>query len=248
MSTNGPFRSPLHDLHVAAGAAMTADAGWEMPARYGDAQAEASAARQDAAVADVTHWGRIRIRGQGAVELLGQLLEADVSRQEDDTVRPVTPLDSADQPLDRSRLVRLEDMWLLVTSPAARAHVLEEATGIGATLDVKVDDQTEKTAMIACLGPQAAGRLDTVLPITVSDMADASARTGSVLIAKYIALRSDLGGIASAPGGSQAPPVWRMEVILPAMLAGRAWRFITEKAGANHIAPIGTEAMAMLVG
>ena len=39
-----------------------------------------------------------------------------------------------------------------------------------------------------------------------------------------------------------------MEVILPGLLAGKAWRFITEKAGPNRIAPCGWQAMRKLQG
>jgi glycine cleavage system aminomethyltransferase T len=246
---------------------MTTDAGWELPARYGDPQAEAAAARQSAVVADVSHWGRIRIRGGGAAEVLVRLGAADAPRQEDDTVRQVELRDAAEGTIDRARLVRLEEMWLLLTSPAARPAVLARAQELAEGLDAKVDDQTQRTAMLACMGPKAAARLDVVLPITVSDAADGTARTGSILIAKYIALRSDIGGDSACNKSPQATseqpatrqgelhalqsggdsPLWRMEVILPGLLAGKAWRFITDKAGANRMPPIGTEAMAMLM-
>jgi aminomethyltransferase len=245
--SNAPLlRSPLYDLHVAAGAAMTAEAGWEVPARYGDARAEAGQARQGAAVADVTPAGRVRIRGDGAGRAVEKLCGAESLRQEDDTVRPVTLRDASGGVLGAARLLRLEDFWLVLTSPAGRQAAVAAAAEIGSATDASVDDQTEKTAMIACLGPRSAELLDSVLPVRVSDLPDGGARTGSLLIAKYIVLRSDLRG--AAPGAPQSPPLWRMEVILPAMLAGKAWRFITEKAGDNRIAPCGSEAMAMLQG
>jgi glycine cleavage system aminomethyltransferase T len=258
MSTDVPLRSSLYDLHVAAGAVMKTAAGWELPAHYGDVQSEVAAARQSAVVTDVSHWGRIRIRGSGAAELLVRLGAADALRQEDDTVRAVDLRDAAGGTIDRARLVRLEEMWLLLTTPAARTKVLSRAVELAADVDAKVDDQTSRTAMIACLGPQAAVRLDAVLPITVSDLSDGSARTGSVLIAKYIALHSDVVGVPRpyaasaeerAPGHEDetGPRLWRMEVILPGLLAGKAWRFITQKAAAHRMPPIGTEAMEMLL-
>jgi len=273
MNERDLLHSPLYDLHVAAGAVMKTADGWELPAHYGDARSEAAAARQSAVVADVSHWGRIRVRGGGAAELLVRLGAADAPRQEDDTVRRVDLLDAAGTILDRARVARLEDMWLLVTTPSGRTKVLARAIDLAADLDAKVDDQTQKTAMIACLGPQGATRLDAVLPITVSDLPDGAARAGSVLIARYIVLRSDIGAdvgragsgpedrVLHAEGRGDAPRVqpapegaklhalriWRMEVILPALLAGKAWRFITQKAAAQRMAPIGTEAMEMLL-
>lgn len=230
------FRSPLYDDHVSSGAVMAEEAGWEIPLHYGDPAAEAARARAAAGVADVTHLGRIRVRGDGAGDLVGRLCGDGALRQEDDTVRPVIVRDAGGRTLDTARLVRLEGMWLLLTSPAGRTKVLAYAAEAAAATEAKADDQTDKTVMIAVVGPLAAGVLDAVLPIRISDMADGAARTGSVIVARYIALRSDIGSL------------WRMEVILPTMLAGRAWRFITEKAGPNRIAPCGWAAMKLLQG
>ena len=249
MSDDQPKHSPLYEAHVSAGATMAVEEGWEMPARYGDARAEAAAARSSAALADVTHWGRIRIRGDGSGGLLARLCGPEVQAQEDDTVRPCV-LRKADGAAVAARLLRLEDYWLVLTSPKDRLAVLEllfataqscEAASGGSSGgsnggSVRVDDQTGKTAMLAVLGPRAPACLDAFLPIKVGGIADGSAKSGSVVVAKYVALRSDLGDL------------WRMEVVLPNMLAAAAWRFITQKAGDNALVPIGTEAMEMLGG
>jgi glycine cleavage system aminomethyltransferase T len=140
--------------------------------------------------------------------------------------------------------VRLADFWLVLTAPGDRAAVLAILQQAAAEHSAKVDDQTQQTTMIAVVGPEAGRILDVVLPIKVTDLADGHARSGSVLIAKYIALHSDL----PARPPSQPSPLWRMEVILPTMLAGRAWNFLTRKAGANRVAPCGMEALDLLLG
>ena len=54
------------------------------------------------------------------------------------------------------------------------------------------------------------------------------------MIAKYIAIRTEVAGL------------WGLEVIIPNMLAGQAWDFITKKAGQNAIPPAGLTAMNLL--
>ena len=53
-------RSPLHDVHVSAGARMVPFGGWEMPLAYPDGTvAEHMACRTDAVVFDVSHLGTV---------------------------------------------------------------------------------------------------------------------------------------------------------------------------------------------
>ena len=59
-------RSPLHDEHVALGAAMTPFAGWSMPLRYTSDLAEHRAVREKACLFDLSHMGEIRVSGPGA--------------------------------------------------------------------------------------------------------------------------------------------------------------------------------------
>jgi aminomethyltransferase len=267
MSEPEVLRSPLHDHHVSAGAVMGQRDRWDVPLRYapadggaGAAAAEADAARTRAGAFDVTPWGRIRIRGAGAAELLGALAGPEALRQEDDTVcaaafqgkRVQSPSSAAEDgysprfpsPDSPVRLVRLADFWLVLTESCDRAAALEILQQAAAQHSAKVDDQTRQTAMIAVVGPDAPRLLDAVLPIKMTDLPDGHARAGSVLIARYIALHNDL----PARPPSQSAPLWRMEVILPTMLAGRAWTFLTQKAGAGRVAPCGMEAMDLLRG
>ena len=221
------LRTALHARHVAAGAEMGPVCGWEMPRHYGDPQAEYERARARAAVMDVSHVGRIRVRGDGAVDLLERLCTADVGRQEDDRAQYTLLLNQAGGILADAMVVRLESFWVLTVAPARRQAVLAHAQALAGDFGAKVDDQTFKTSMLATVGPAAGAILDRVLPKKPSRLARGSALTGSMLIARYIASRT---------GPTR---LWSLEVMLPNMLAGKAWQFITHKAGDNAIAPAG---------
>jgi len=229
-----PLRTCLHDRHLAAGAEMGAEDGWDVPVSYGDPAAECRALHERAAVMDVSPVGRIRIRGDGATDLLDHLCTADVARQEDDTAAYTLLCNERGGILDHAMVVRLERFWLLTCSPHRRPAVLEHLQAHAETFGAKVDDQTCKTAMLAVVGPGAPAILDAVLPERASAMGRGAAKLGSMMVARYVALRT---------GPTR---LWSLEVMLPNLLAGQAWRFITHKAGRNALPPAGFAAREVL--
>ena len=73
-------RTPLYDLHVAAGARMVDFGGWDMPVAYGSQIEEHHAVRRDAGLFDVSHMCAVDLRGAGVRPLLLRLLANDVGR------------------------------------------------------------------------------------------------------------------------------------------------------------------------
>ncbi len=229
-----PKQLVLHDLHVAAGATMVERNGWLLPAHYGDPEAEAAAVRNKAGVFDTSNLGRIRVRGDGAVDLLEQVCSADAVHQEDDTALLTDILGSDGRPLDKVFLLRLEDFWVVTTSAIGRGPVLARLKDLGETLGAKADDQTFKTSQLTAAGPAAATVLDGLLPEPVSGTPRGSAKTGTVGIARYIAMRT---------GRTKQ---WSVEAILPNILIEQAWRHITEKSGDKAFPPVGVTAQEAL--
>ncbi|HUS46584.1 MAG TPA: glycine cleavage T C-terminal barrel domain-containing protein [Phycisphaerae bacterium] len=234
MSEGELLKTALHGKHVAMGAKMVAAAGWEMPLVFSSVSEEVRAVRSRAGVADVSHGGRIRIRGDGAVDMLERLCTGDVVHQEDDTALYTLLCNERGGVIDHGFLLRLEGFWVLTCSPECREKVLAHLQAAAADFDAKVDDQTERTSQILVTGPGAPAILDAVLPMKVSPLPPLAARTGSLMIARYIAMRTS------------PVSLWGVEVILTNMLAGQAWRFITEKGGDNRIAPVGLVALDVL--
>ena len=209
-------------------------AGWLMPLSYRGVIDEVRQVRRRAGVFDISHLGRIRIRGDGAPDLLEHLCTADVIHQEDDTVLRTLLCNDQGGIIDDCLLVRAEGFWLLTTSAICREKVLRHVQAAAADFDVKIDDQTQRTSQFAVTGPAAAGILDAVLPQKPSAMKPGEVKVGSLMIARYIAMRTGYSG------------QWGLEVVVPNMVAAEAWRFITEKAGENCIAPAGLAARDVL--
>ncbi len=235
MNEEGGVRNtPFHDRHVAMDAKLGELAGWQVPLSFRSALDEAVEVRQRAGLFDVTPVGRIRIRGDGAVDLLSYLCTHDVETQEDDTAEPTLLCDETGGIMDMCMLARLESFWLLTTSPCNRDKILAHLLAHAERFDVKVDDQTEMTCQVAVAGPSAAAMLDAFLPEKVSGLSRRQVRVGSLLVARYIAMRSGYSDL------------WSVEVILPNMFASRAWDFATQTAGENAIPPAGEAARDVL--
>ncbi|MGN6250963.1 MAG: glycine cleavage system aminomethyltransferase GcvT [Marmoricola sp.] len=75
------LRSPLHDRHVALGAKFSEFGGWEMPLEYPTGVIkEHNAVRQDVGIFDVSHLGKVRVRGAGAKDFVNAALTNDLDR------------------------------------------------------------------------------------------------------------------------------------------------------------------------
>ena len=233
-SADGANRSPLLKSHLNAGAQVVRCDGWEVPLHYGDPENECLRLHQRAGVIDLTPVGRIRVRGDGGLGLLDRLCSADVARQEDNTAMRSLLLNESGGVIDLVTVLRLDDWWVVNCSPPRRQAVLEHLQAHAEDGEAKVDDQTFKTCTLAVIGPMGAEILDRFLPEKVSSLQAGDVRTGSMLIARYIAARTG------------PTDLWSLEVTLPNMLAGQAWKYVTAKAGDNALTPAGINAAEVL--
>jgi folate-binding protein YgfZ len=71
--------TPLEGSVRDHGAVLGEDAGAVVPASYGDVAGEAAAVREAAGVADVSHWGTLRLAGKNSVKFLQGLVSNDVA-------------------------------------------------------------------------------------------------------------------------------------------------------------------------
>jgi aminomethyltransferase len=75
-------QSPLHDRHASLGAKFSRFGGWDMPLEYagGGVLKEHAAVREGVGVFDVTHLGKVSVRGPGAADFLNRCLTNDLDR------------------------------------------------------------------------------------------------------------------------------------------------------------------------
>ncbi|WP_182376652.1 glycine cleavage system aminomethyltransferase GcvT [Nocardioides sp. WS12] len=81
MADPTPLQSLLHDRHVALGAKFSEFGGWSMPLEYPTGVVkEHAAVREGVGIFDVSHLGKLVVRGPGAVEFLNSTLTNDLHR------------------------------------------------------------------------------------------------------------------------------------------------------------------------
>ncbi|TWG95934.1 aminomethyltransferase [Nocardioides sp. J9] len=81
MADATPLQSPLHDRHEALGAKFSEFGGWLMPLEYPTGVVkEHTAVRSGVGIFDVSHLGKLVVRGPGAVEFLNSTLSNDLHR------------------------------------------------------------------------------------------------------------------------------------------------------------------------
>ena len=78
--TTANLRTPLYDVHVAAGGRMVPFGGWEMPVQYpAGILAEVRAVRGGAGLFDVSHMGRALVSGPAAAAFLDRAVTASAA-------------------------------------------------------------------------------------------------------------------------------------------------------------------------
>ena len=165
--TQNLSRTALYDTHAALGGRMVSFAGWEMPLQYQGILAEARAVRATAGLFDVSHMGRIWLRGAQAADLLNWVTTADVPSVAQNRARYTLVCNEDGGIIDDCIFYRLGDQeYLLIANAANRDAVLRwlHRWRTDRFPSVELDDRTLQVGMIAFQGPKASALLDRVAP------------------------------------------------------------------------------------
>ncbi|MFD2769452.1 glycine cleavage system aminomethyltransferase GcvT [Cellulomonas phragmiteti] len=150
--------SPLHDEHVALGAALTSFAGWQMPLRYTSDLAEHTAVRTAAGLFDLSHMGEIEVSGAAAGAFLDRALVGNLSALRVLGARYTMIVQPDGGVIDDLVVYRTgQDVYLVVANASNHDVVLAELRERAATAgaDVEVADRSAVTALVAVQGPHA---------------------------------------------------------------------------------------------
>jgi aminomethyltransferase len=149
-------RSPLHQVHVDAGASFTDFAGWQMPVRYTSDLAEHHAVRTAAGIFDISHMAELSVTGPEAAAFLDFALAANVSAIALSKAKYTMILDEAGGILDDLIVYQNAPGEYLVVANAGNRHVVVDALAARiAGFDAAVADATEAISLIAVQGPKA---------------------------------------------------------------------------------------------
>lgn len=153
-----PRHSPLHDRHVAAGAKLGDFGGWEMPLEYagGGVVAEHTAVREDVGVFDVSHLGKLTLRGPGAAAYLDSVTTNAMARIAPGKAQYTLLCAESGGVIDDLIAYLLGPDEVFLVPNAANTAAVAEVLRDDAPDDVEVIDQHESYAVLAVQGPRSA--------------------------------------------------------------------------------------------
>jgi aminomethyltransferase len=183
-------QGPLHDRHVAAGAKLAPFGGWSMPLEYpgGGVVKEHEAVRSAVGLFDVSHLGKISVRGAGALDLVQRTLTNDLTRISTGQAQYTLCCDDGTGGVVDDLIVYLRSASdLLLVPNAANAAEVARRLAEAAPQGVDVVDRHDAHGVLAVQGPRSAEVLDAVgLPSDLRYMAfvDASWQRRPVVVCR----------------------------------------------------------------
>lgn len=162
--------SPLHDIHVAAGATFTDFAGWEMPVRYSSDLAEHHAVRNSAGLFDISHMAEIEVSGPDAARFLDFALAGNISAVALSRAKYSLVLDATGGIVDDLIVYHTaEGRYLVVANAGNRGPVVDALVTRLDGFDAAIDDITDSLALIAVQGPNARAILEATTGLETTD-------------------------------------------------------------------------------
>ena len=152
--------TPLAARHVELGARMVPFAGFSMPVQYGSIVEEHRAARERAALFDVSHMGQLVLRGPGAGAAADALLTRAVSDLAPGRVRYALLCNEAGGTIDDLTAYRTgSEEWLLCVN-AANTEADRDWIAAHLPEGVELEDRSGHTGLLALQGPASATVLE----------------------------------------------------------------------------------------
>ena len=156
-------RTPLHERHVDAGGRMVDFAGWEMPVQYPSGTlAEHQAVRERVGVFDVSHMGRIAVRGPEAGAFLDSLITSNIQGIRVGRARYGLICAEDGGILDDVVTLRPDEETYTVVCNAASWDRVTDWFRDHITTGATITPEQDTTAMIAVQGPGAGAAVQAV--------------------------------------------------------------------------------------
>lgn len=148
--------TPLHPFHIELGAKMVDFGGWDMPIEYSGTVAEHAMVRESVGVFDVSHMGKMEIRGDGATSFVNSVLANDLDRIGAGEAQYSLLCNEAGGVIDDLLVYRLADDRVFIVPNAANAQQVVAELASRKPVGLDIDDLHEAMGIIAIQGPRSA--------------------------------------------------------------------------------------------
>jgi len=219
------LRTPLHALHVAAGAQMVPFAGYDMPVRFTSIQQEHEAVRTAVGLFDVSHMGNLWFRGPEAAQALSKVTTADATAMKDGGTKYTSFLREDATIIDDTYLFRTPQGFHVVPNAGMHGQVVE---WIRKHTQANIDDVSDTTCILALQGPKAK---DVLQKLVTADLATLKPfRCAMLSVAGSPPVLVSRTGYTGEDG---------FEVMPPAAWGEKMWRAMMEAGKPSGIQPVG---------
>ena len=149
------LHTPLFDWHQSHGGRLVEFGGWMLPVQYSGIVAEHSAVRNAVGIFDISHMGRLSFGGPDSLAVIDHAWTNDAAGMKDFQVRYGLVCNENGGIIDDVLVYRWPYGWAMVVNAANRLTVVDQLKKYIAGKQCQLEDQTEKTGMIALQGPDA---------------------------------------------------------------------------------------------
>jgi len=150
---------PLKRVHEELGASFGEFAGWHVPMNYGSVLQEHLSVRNEAGIFDISHMGRIKIKGEDSLKLLEKIFTKKIQKTKEGNLSgPTLALNEVARVIDDEMLYNLGGgEYLSVTNAASKDRMLQHLKMITAKegFKVEIEDLTWDYALFAVQGPKS---------------------------------------------------------------------------------------------
>jgi aminomethyltransferase len=226
-------RSALHDRHVALGAKFAEFGGWEMPLEYVGVVKEHTAVRGSVGIFDVSHLGKLIVRGAGARDFLNSGLSNDLGRIDTGQALYTRGCDDATGGVVDDLIVYLkDDDHLLLVPNAANSAEVQRRLEAAAPPGITITDHHESHVVLAVQGTRSDEVLEEVGLLGVR--ASGAASLGYMSFVEAAFGDADVLVCRTGYTGERG-----YELIAANEVAGALWDALLAAGSAYDIAPCG---------
>lgn len=212
-------KTPLYEEHKRLNGRMVPFGGWDMPVQYAGILEESRAVRTGVGLFDISHMGRVRVSGTGALGFLQRITSNDVSALGPGQAQYSLLTNPAGGIIDDIIVYRRGDNDFLVVINAGNTPKDLAWFSENSGEEVEIADMTAATAMIAVQGPRA------------PEMVDRLAETDLSRLGRFEHAQGTIGGVAATFCRTGYTGEDGFEVIVPAEAAPALWRALVEAGG-----------------
>ena len=236
MTVWNPIRvSAIHHRHLALGASMVDEGGWQRPSYYTGSEEELARVNASVGVCDISSVGKIIVEGANVDSPAGTPLAELPDIPSGGVVLHRFP-GAGGALMSPSRVCRLSsDQIMVVTDPAAVEEVRDALVRLeeGCT---HVVDMTSSLAAMAVMGPRAAQKLQklTEQDLSPGSFPDLRCAQAAMAAVHVVVARVDAGGLPC------------FQILVGRDLAVHLWDAILEAGLEWDVIPFGTEALALM--